>query len=39
MIGLLKHKFYNKSFEEKTTHTLDIPRRLHQRGDVTVQNL
>jgi hypothetical protein len=33
MIGILKHKFWNKSFEERFAHTLDIPRRLHQRGD------
>ncbi len=33
MTRLLKHEFWNKSFEEKTTHTLYIPRRLHWRGD------
>ncbi len=33
MMGLLKDKFWNKSFEERSTHTLDIPKRLHQRGD------
>jgi len=39
MIRLLKHKFHNKLFEEKTAHTLDIPRRLRQRGDAIMQNL
>jgi hypothetical protein len=29
MTWILKHKFWNKSFEEKSAHTLDIPRRLH----------
>jgi hypothetical protein len=33
MTGLLRHEFWNKSFEERTTHMLDIPRRLHRRGD------
>ncbi len=33
MTRWLRHKFQNKSFEEKCTHTLDIPRRLHQRRD------
>jgi len=33
MTRILKHKFGNKSFEEKFNHTLDIPRRLHWRGD------
>jgi len=31
MIGILRQKFWNKSFEEKFFHTLDIPRRLHPR--------
>ncbi len=33
MIRKLKHEFWNNLFEEKSTNTLDIPRRLHQRGD------
>ncbi len=35
MIGILKHKFWNKSFEEKFVHMLDIPKRLHKKGDCT----
>jgi hypothetical protein len=33
MMGLFRHEFKNKLFEERTVHTLDIPRRLHRRGD------
>jgi hypothetical protein len=33
MTQILRHKFWNKSFEERSTHTLDITRRLHRRGD------
>jgi hypothetical protein len=33
MTRLLKHEFWNKPFEEKIAHTLDIPRRLHRIGD------
>ncbi len=33
MIGILKHEFWNKLFENRPTHMLDIPRRLHQRRD------
>jgi len=29
MARLLKHEFWNKLFEEKIAHVLDIPRRLH----------
>ncbi len=29
MIGILRHKFWNKSFEERFAHMLDIPKRLH----------
>jgi hypothetical protein len=32
MTMLLKQEFWNKSFENQTTHTLDISRRLHGRG-------
>jgi hypothetical protein len=31
MTILLKQEFWNKSFENQTTHTLDISRRLHGR--------
>jgi hypothetical protein len=33
MIGILRSEFWNKLFEERFTHTLDIPRRFHRRGD------
>jgi hypothetical protein len=33
MIGIIKHKFWNKSFEERSAHMLDIPRRLHKKGN------
>jgi hypothetical protein len=33
MIGILRHEFWNKLFEERFAHTLDIPRRFHRRGD------
>ncbi len=33
MMGLLRHKFWNKRFEEIIAHKLDIPRSLQQRGD------
>ncbi len=33
MTRLLRHKFWNKPFEEKTAHTLDISTRLHRIGD------
>jgi hypothetical protein len=33
MTRLLIHQFWNESFEEKSIHTLDIPKRLHQRKD------
>jgi hypothetical protein len=33
MMRLLKHEFWNESFEEKSTHTLDIPKRLHRSED------
>jgi hypothetical protein len=33
MIGILKHEFWNKLFEKRFAHMLDIPRRLHQRRD------
>jgi hypothetical protein len=29
----IKHKFWNKSFEKRSTRMLDIPRRLHGRGN------
>ncbi len=29
MTRLLRHEFWNKLFEEKNAHALDIPRRLH----------
>jgi hypothetical protein len=35
MMKLLRHEFWNKSFEEKSTHMFDILRRRHQRGDYT----
>jgi hypothetical protein len=31
MKGILEHEFENKSFEERSAHMLDIPRRLHRR--------
>jgi len=31
MTRILRHKFWNKSFEEKSAHMLDIPRSLHRR--------
>ncbi len=31
MIGILKHKFGNKSFEKKFKHTLDFPRMTHSK--------
>jgi hypothetical protein len=33
MTRIIIHEFWNNLFEEKFTHTLDIARRLHQRGD------
>jgi len=33
MIGFIKHKFWNKSFEERSAHLLDIPKRLHKKGN------
>jgi hypothetical protein len=33
MMGLFRHKFWNKLFKERIAHMMDIPRRLHQRGD------
>jgi hypothetical protein len=39
MIGILRHEFWNKSFEEKFAHTLDIPRKLIEEEITTVQNL
>jgi hypothetical protein len=33
MTGLLRHEFWNKSFEERIAHMLDFPRNLHQRRD------
>jgi hypothetical protein len=30
---LLKQKFWNLSFENRKTYGLNIPRRLHMRGD------
>ncbi len=33
MTRILKHEFWNKSFEDRFAHPLDIPRRLHQRAD------
>jgi hypothetical protein len=39
MTGILRHKFWNKSFEEKFAHMLDIPRRLHREEIAIVQNL
>jgi hypothetical protein len=33
MTRLLRHEFWNKLFKERSTHMLDIPRRLHRRGD------
>jgi len=32
MIRIFRHKFSSKSFEERFTHMLDIPRRLHKKG-------
>jgi hypothetical protein len=26
---LLRHEFWNKSFEDRIAHMLDIPKRLH----------
>jgi hypothetical protein len=39
MTRLLRDEFWNKSFEEIIAHTLDIPRKLHQKEIITVQNL
>jgi hypothetical protein len=33
MMGLLRHKFWNKSFEERFAHMLDIPRKLHRKKE------
>jgi hypothetical protein len=33
MKGILRHDFENKSFENRSAHMLDIPKRLHQRRD------
>jgi predicted transcriptional regulator len=33
MKGILKHKFWNKSFEERSACMLNILKRLHRRGD------
>jgi hypothetical protein len=33
MMGIPRHKFWNKSFEERFVHILDILGRLHHRGD------
>jgi hypothetical protein len=33
MTGILKHKFWNKLSKERYAHILDIPRRLHQKGN------
>jgi hypothetical protein len=38
MTRLLRHEFWNGSLEERSTHTLDIPRRLHRRGDCNHAN-
>ncbi len=35
MTILLKQEFWNKSFENQTTHTLDISKKLHGRGGVS----
>jgi hypothetical protein len=39
MTIILRHKFWNKSFEKKFAHALDIPRRLNQEEIATMQNL
>ncbi len=33
MMGILTHEVWNKSFKDRFAHTLDIPRRLNQKGD------
>jgi hypothetical protein len=38
MIGILRHKFWNKSSEERFAHMLDIPRRLHKKKDCNYAN-
>ncbi len=38
MIRIFRHKFWNKSFEERFAHMLDIPRRLHEKGNCNCVN-
>jgi hypothetical protein len=33
MIGIIRQFFWNKSFEERFAHMLDIPRSLHKKGN------
>jgi hypothetical protein len=33
MTRLFIHKFWYKSFEKRSTHMLDIPKRLHRKGN------
>jgi hypothetical protein len=33
MTKKIRHELWNKSFEKKSAHALDIPRRLHRKGD------